>query len=107
MQLFGGRMAFFAMSRRTCMRISLVALLCAACFAASGAPGTLADDKADLEQEVKRFQGTWTFQSSEAGGKELPADELKGFLLTFKGDKHTVKKGNKVIQAGIQKLDPS
>src|SRR5439155_26486516 len=69
--------------------------------------GTRADDKADLEQEVGKFQGTWTFESSEAGGKELPAGELKGRILTFEGDKHTVKKGDDVIQAGTQKLDPS
>jgi uncharacterized protein (TIGR03067 family) len=89
------------------MRISLVALFCAVSFAASGGSGTLADDKVDLEKEVKKFQGTWTFESSESGGKELSADELKGFILTFEGDKHTVKKGDEVIQVGTQKLDPS
>jgi uncharacterized protein (TIGR03067 family) len=66
----------------------------------------LADDRAGLESEVKKFQGTWTFESSEAGGRQLPASELKGLILTFEGNKHTVKKGNEVIQAGTQKLDP-
>jgi uncharacterized protein (TIGR03067 family) len=89
------------------MRISLVALFCAVGFAASGGSGTLGDDKADLEKEVRKFQGTWTFESCEAGGKALPAGELKGLILTFEGDKHTVKKGDDVIQAGTQKLDPS
>ena len=89
------------------MRISLVALFCAVGFAASGGSGTLADDKADLEKEVRKFQGTWTFESSETGGKELPAGELKGLILVFEDDKHTVKKGNEVIQVGTQKLDPS
>lgn len=89
------------------MRISLVALFCAVGLAASGGSDTLADEKADLEKEVRKFQGTWTFESSEAGGKELPAGELKGFILTFEGDKHTVKKGDEVIQVGTQKLDPS
>jgi uncharacterized protein (TIGR03067 family) len=88
------------------MRSSLVALFCAVGLAASGGSGTRADDKADLEKEVRKFQGTWTFESSEAGGKDLPAGELKGLVLTFEGDKHTVKKGNEVIQAGTQKLDP-
>jgi uncharacterized protein (TIGR03067 family) len=86
------------------MRISLVALFCAVGFAASG---TLADDKEDIEKEVRKFQGTWTFESSEAGGKELPAGELKELILTFEGDKHTVRKGDEVIQVGTQKLDPS
>ena len=47
------------------------------------------------------------FESSETGGKKLPADELKGLIVTFDGDKHTVKKGDEVIQVGTQKLDPS
>jgi len=89
------------------MRISLVALLCAVGFAASGGSGTLAHEKADLEKEVSKFQGTWTFESCQAGGKEHPAGELKGLILTFEGDKHTVKKGDDVIQVGTQKLDPS
>src|SRR5262249_38289862 len=89
------------------MRISLVALFCAVGFAASGGSGTLADDKADLEEEVKKFQGTWTFESSETGGMKLPAGELRGLILIFEGDKHTLKKGDDVIQVGTQKLDPS
>ena len=89
------------------MRISLAALFCAVGFAASGGTGALADDKADLEKEIKKFQGVWTFESSEAGGKELPAGELKGLILTFEGDKHTVKKGDEVVQVGTQKIDPS
>jgi uncharacterized protein (TIGR03067 family) len=89
------------------MRISLVTLFCAAGFTAFGGPGALADDKVDIKREIKKFQGTWTFESSETGGKKLPAGELKGLILTFEGDKHTVKKGDQVIQVGTQKLDPS
>ena len=89
------------------MRISLVALFCAVGFAVSGGSDTPADDKVDLKKEISKFQGTWTFESSEAGGKQLPADELKGFLVIFEGNKHTVKKGDEVIQVGTQKLDPS
>jgi uncharacterized protein (TIGR03067 family) len=102
--MFGSIIAVLYMSRRIGMRISLVALFCAVGFAASGAP---ADDKADLAKEVQKFQGAWTFESSEAGGQALPADALKGLVLTFEGDRHTVKKGDDVIQAGAQKLDPS
>jgi uncharacterized protein (TIGR03067 family) len=32
---------------------------------------------------------------------------LKTLVVTFEGDKHTVKKGDEVIQVGTQKLDPS
>jgi uncharacterized protein (TIGR03067 family) len=89
------------------MRVFFVPLLCAAGFAASGESGIRADDKADIDKEVRKFQGTWTIESSEAGGTALPADQLKGLIVTFEGDKHTVKKGNEVIQVGTQKLDPS
>ena len=86
------------------MRIPLIALLCAVAFVGSG---TRADDKPDVEKETKKFQGTWTFESSEAGGEKLPADQLKELVLTFEGDKHTVRKGDEVLQTGTQKLDLS
>jgi uncharacterized protein (TIGR03067 family) len=89
------------------MRILLVALFCAVGFAVAGGSSTLADDKADLEKEARKFQGTWTFESIEAGGQKLPADQLKGLILIFEGDKHTVKKGDEVIQVGTQKIDAS
>jgi uncharacterized protein (TIGR03067 family) len=73
----------------------------------SGGPGTVADDKVQLEKEARKFQGTWTFKSSVTGGEELPADHLKLFVVIFKGEKHTVKNGDEVIQVGTQKLDPS
>jgi uncharacterized protein (TIGR03067 family) len=89
------------------MRISFFALFCAVGFTASGGSGSLADDKADLEKEVKKFQGTWTIESSVTGGKEVPADTLKGLIVVFEGAKHTVKNGDEVIQVGTQTLDPS
>ncbi len=89
------------------MRISLVAVFCAVGLAAFGESGTLVDDKADLEKEAKKFQGTWTFESSQAGGQQVPADQLKKLIVIFEGDKHTVKNGDEVLQVGIQKLDPS
>jgi uncharacterized protein (TIGR03067 family) len=85
------------------MRISLVAVFCAVGFAASS---TLANDKADLEKEVKRFQGTWTIESSEHGGQKLPGEQLKALIVVYEGDKHTVKNGDQVIQVGMQKIDP-
>jgi uncharacterized protein (TIGR03067 family) len=89
------------------MRIALVTLLCTLVLTASGGTGAWVDDKADVEQELKKFQGTWTFESVEAGGKEVPAAEFKGITVTFDGDKYTVKKGDEVIQAAALKLDPS
>jgi uncharacterized protein (TIGR03067 family) len=89
------------------MRSALVTLFCVLGLVVSGGTGTRADDKADLEKEFKKFHGVWTFESSEAGGKKTPADQLKGLTVTFAGDKYTVKNGDEVIQTGTQKLDPS
>ena len=89
------------------MRSALVTFFCALSLIVSGGTGTRADDKADVEKDLKKFHGVWTFESVEAGGKKAPADELKGLTITFAGDQFTVKKGDEVIQAGTQKLDPS
>jgi len=89
------------------MRIALVTLFYTLGLIASGGTGAGADDKADVEKELKKFQGTWTFESVEAGGKKLPADQFKGITLTFEGDKYAVKKGDEVVEAATQKLDPS
>src|SRR6516225_9986364 len=89
------------------MRIALVTLLCTLVLTASGGTGARADDRAEVEKELKKFQGAWTFESVEADGKEQPAAEFKGMTVTFEGDKYTVKKGDEVIQVGTQKLDPS
>jgi uncharacterized protein (TIGR03067 family) len=89
------------------MRIALVTLFYTLGLIASGGTRAGADDKADVEKELKKFQGTWTFESVEAGGKKLPADQFKGITVTFEGDKYAVKKGDEVVEAATQKLDPS
>jgi hypothetical protein len=79
------------------MRIALATLLCALVLAASGRTGARADEKADIEKELKKFQRAWTFVSVVAGGKEMPAADLKDTTVIFEGAKHTVKKGDQVI----------
>jgi uncharacterized protein (TIGR03067 family) len=59
------------------------------------------------QDELKKFQGTWRFQSWERDGKAMPADELKNQTVTFQGDRFTLKQGDKVIQAGTHRLDPT
>jgi len=86
---------------------SQAALLCAFGLVVSGGTGTRADDKADVEKELKKFEGTWTVESVAAGGMEIPIDNFKGMTVTFEGDKYTVKMGDQVIQVATQKLDPS
>ena len=89
------------------MRSALVTLLCAFGLVVSGGTGTRAGGKADVEKELKKFQGVWTVESLESGGKKIPADTFKGMTLTYEGDKYTVKNGKEVIQVGTQKVDPS
>ncbi len=89
------------------MRIALVTLLCLLGLTVSAGTGARAKGKAEVEKELKKFQGTWRFASIEAGGKAVPAVELKGITVTFKGDKYTVQKGDDVAQVARQKLDPS
>lgn len=86
------------------MRFSFIALICTTMLASSA---IWADDKADVEKEMKKFQGDWVFESSEAGGQKLTTDQLKDLALVFEGNKHTVKNGTQVIQVGTQKIDPS
>ena len=87
------------------MRSALVTLLCAFGLVVSGGTGTRAGGKADVEKELKKFQGVWTVESLESGGKKIPADTFKGMTLTYDGDKYTVKNGKEVIQVGTQKVD--
>lgn len=89
------------------MRIALVTLLCTLGLTGSALCGARTDVKADVEKELKKFQGTWTFESVEAGGKKLPADGFKDMTVTFNGDKYAVKKGDDVVEAATLKLDPS
>ena len=89
------------------MRIAGVTLLCTLVLTASGGTAARADDNADVEKELRKLQGTWTFESVEVGGKEAPAADFKGMTVTFEGGKFTVKNGDEVIQVGTEKLDPS
>ncbi len=89
------------------MRNALVLLFSVLGLLVYGSTAARADDRADVEKELKKFQGVWTFESVEAGGKKQPADDLKDMTLTFAGDKYTVKNGNDVIQVGTVKLNPS
>ncbi len=71
------------------------------------ASSILADDKVDVEKELKLLQGTWAFESVEAGGNKLPGEQFKAMSVTFEGDKYSVKMGDQVVEAARQKIDPS
>src|SRR5262245_24156066 len=85
------------------MRLAITALFSTLAFAASGG----ADDRADVEKELKKFAGNWTFESVEVGGQKVGADQFKGRTLSFEGAKYSVKRGDDVEEAATFKLDPS
>lgn len=89
------------------MRYLLATLLCSFGLAAIVSSGARADDTADVEKERKKFQGTWTIESVEAGGKKLPAEPFKEMTVIFDGDKYVVKQGGTLVESAIMKLDPS
>jgi len=89
------------------MRIAVVTLFYTLGPLASGGSGAAADDKAEALKELQKFQGTWTFESIQTGGKELPAAGFKGMTVVFEGDKYSVKMGDEVVEAVRLKLDPS
>jgi uncharacterized protein (TIGR03067 family) len=83
------------------MRIICVALsLVLGLFASS----ILADDVA---KDLKKLEGTWTFDSVEAGGNKLPAEQFKTMSVTMEGTKYSVKLNDMVVEAATQKIDSS
>ena len=62
--------------------------------------------KATADDVLKQLQGTWKFVSQEVDGKARTNDELAKQTITFDGDKWTVHRDGKVVQAGTHKFDP-
>lgn len=89
------------------MRIALVTLFYTLGLVIFGGGGVWADGKADVENELKKFQGTWTIEAVEGGGKKLPVEPPKGRTITFEGDKYFIKRGDAVEEAATFQLDPS
>src|SRR5262249_49561968 len=58
------------------------------------------------EDVLKKIQGIWKFVSQEVEGKPRTKEELAKQTITVEGDKWTVRRDGKVIQAGMHKFDP-
>jgi len=84
------------------MRMQLVAALAVGLLV--GAGGGQRDAG---KEELKKFQGTWQFQSIEQDGTAVPPDVVKKRTIIFQDDRFTVKEGDKVFQAGSHRLDPT
>jgi uncharacterized protein (TIGR03067 family) len=59
-----------------------------------------------VHDELQRLQGTWQVESWEEGGKPVAAAELKKRAVFFGADAIVFKQDNKVLKAGLVKLDP-
>src|SRR5262249_24558821 len=89
------------MKRKTVVAIAWFALICLASLLASngqaeGGKGSKTDT-ATVEKELGALQGTWTFVSGEAGGKEVMGED-KNFFLVIRGDVGVLKIGKNVGQ---------
>ena len=66
----------------------------------------LADEKADaIKAELKRFEGTWKFESMVFEGKAVPKSSFKDSRMTCEGDRFTTK-GNESAE-GTFAVDPT
>jgi uncharacterized protein (TIGR03067 family) len=65
-----------------------------------------ADDDA-VKKEVEKFQGSWSAVSLEQDGQRAPAQALTSVKLIFKGDEYIQKMGDRIVERGTQKLDPT
>lgn len=83
------------------MKIRLLSLLALVVCAATALP------QGDAKNgDLAKFQGTWVVESVLADGKELPAEVVKAFKMTFKGDAYTVALGAEKTEGTIY-LDAS
>jgi uncharacterized protein (TIGR03067 family) len=65
----------------------------------------------DITEIIKKdraaLQGTWQVVASEDNGEKVPADDLKGLFLIFKGDAIAIREGGKAEERFSFLLDPT
>jgi len=79
-----------------------LALFCGLMLALAG---TAVADEKDVPKELLPFQGTWKVVKAEFEGKEPPEPLPAELRFVFKGDKLTVKEGEK-DKTGEYTVDP-
>ena len=68
-------------------------------------PGKAVDPSA-IKDELRKFEGTWSFESMEAEGQKVPVDGLKGFKMTIKNDRFTMI-GPDAAYKGVYDVNPT
>jgi uncharacterized protein (TIGR03067 family) len=66
-----------------------------------------APDKEKVAAEDKKFEGTWVVTKMESGGRVAGEEQLGGMSFVIKGKKYEQKRGDELIEAGTQDLDPT
>jgi uncharacterized protein (TIGR03067 family) len=59
------------------------------------------------EDEMTKFQGTWSFVSMEVQGEKKPAGDFNKFTVVLKGDQWTVSAGDRIAAQTTFRLDPT
>ena len=68
----------------------------------------LAADKADVEKERAKLQGTWQLVSAETDGKPTPGDVCAKFRVMIAGEKFSVRFGDEVLVHDVYwDIDPT
>jgi uncharacterized protein (TIGR03067 family) len=61
-----------------------------------------------VAKDLQAFKGTWRLSSREEDGKKFSEEETKDVIATIDGSgKVSVRRGDKVINEGTVKLDPT
>jgi uncharacterized protein (TIGR03067 family) len=61
----------------------------------------------NAKDELAKFQGNWAVESMTTDGEDVPADVVKAFKMTFKGDNYRVVIGAEMKTDGTIILDTS
>jgi uncharacterized protein (TIGR03067 family) len=61
-----------------------------------------------VAKDLQAFKGTWRLSAKEEDGKKFSAEEIKDVIATSDGSgRVSVRRGDKLLNAGAVKLDPT
>ena len=89
-------------------RFGVAVLLIVALFAAVRSQAAGDANEEAVAKDLQAFKGTWRLSSKEEDGKKFSEEEIKDVIGTIDGSgKVSVRRGDKVINEGTVKLDPT
>lgn len=72
-----------------------------------GSPFAANAQSAEDGNYLKALQGSWRLVAGEIGGRKMTAEELQKGMLTFTGNRYTVRRGSGPTVTGSVKLNPA